>query len=119
DSGCAGGPTEAAAVSVSAIDKGAVVSWDPVTGATSYDVYRTDGVFACDFGKIKVGNTAETTFTENGLQNGRTYYYSVIAVGDNAACFGPMSECASVTPVAGPNLAINPGSTLVINTGDG
>jgi len=119
DSGCAGGPTEATTVSTTAIDKGAVVSWDAVTGADSYDVYRTDGVFACDFGKIKVGNTTDTTFTENGLQNGRTYYYSVIAVGSNTACYGPMSECATVVPAAGPNLAVNPGSTLTINSGDG
>ncbi len=119
DSGCAGGPTEAAVVNATATDKGAVVSWDAVTGADSYDVYRTDGVFACDFGKIKVGNTTDTTFTEIGLQNGRTYYYSVVAVGTNTACFSPMSACAPVTPVAGPNLAINPGSSLAINTGDG
>ncbi len=119
DSGCAGGPTEAPDVSVTAIDKGAVVSWDAITGADSYDVYRTDGVFACNFGKIKVGNTTDTTFTEVGLQNGRTYYYSVIAVGANTACFSPMSACQTVVPVAGPNLAVNPGSDIVINTGDG
>ena len=119
DSGCAGGPTEAPNVSVTATDKGAVVSWDAVTGADSYDVYRTDGVFACDFGKIKVGNTTDTTFTEIGLQNGRTYYYSVVAVGTNTACFGPMSTCASVVPAAGPNLLLNQGTSLTINTGDG
>ncbi|HEY1251062.1 MAG TPA: hypothetical protein VGH97_07705, partial [Thermoanaerobaculia bacterium] len=119
DSGCAGGPTEAPAVTAEATDKGAIVSWDAVTGADHYDVYRTDGVFACDFGKIKVGSTSDLTFTEIGLQNGRTYYYSVIAVGTNTACFGPMSECASVVPAAGPNLAINQSTQLTINTGDG
>jgi trimeric autotransporter adhesin len=119
DSGCAGGPTEAATVIATALDKGAALAWAAVTGAASYDVYRTDGVFACDFGKIKVGNTTELTFTENGLQNGRTYYYSVIAVGANTACYAPMSDCATVVPTAGPNLAVNPGSTLTLNSGDG
>src|SRR5262249_39713349 len=95
DSGCAGGPAEAPVVNATAADKGAVITWAAVTGADSYDVYRTDGVFACDFGKIKVGNTTDTTFTEIGLQNGRTYYYSVVAVGTNTACFSPMSNCAS------------------------
>jgi hypothetical protein len=119
DSGCAGGPTEAPNVNATATDKGAVVTWDAVTGADTYDVYRTDGVFACDFGKIKVGTTSDLTFTEIGLQNGRTYYYSVIAVGTNTACFGPMSDCASVVPAPGLNLLLNQATSLTINTGDG
>ncbi|MEP6993213.1 MAG: hypothetical protein ABI968_01735, partial [Acidobacteriota bacterium] len=119
DSGCAGGPTTAPTVNATAIDKGAVVSWNAVAGASSYNVYRTDGVLACSMGKIKVGETSDLTFTEVGLQNGRTYYYSVVPVGSNEFCFGPMSACSTLVPVAGANLTILAGSTIGIAGGDG
>ncbi len=57
DSGCAGAPTSAPVVTATARDRGAELSWGAVAGATKYEVFRTDGVFACDFGKIKVGET--------------------------------------------------------------
>ena len=50
-----------------------------------------------------------------GLQNGRTYYYSVLPVGSNPSCFGLMSACATVVPVDGPNLAIQSDITLGVS----
>jgi hypothetical protein len=76
-------------------------------------------VFACDFGKVKLGATAGTNWNDTGLQNGRDYSYVVIPKGSSAACFGPASSCATAAPAAGPNLAVDANSAvLAILTGD-
>jgi len=118
NSGCAGGPTTAPTVSATPIDAGVDLSWTSVAGATRYDVYRTEGVNGCAFGKIKVGEASGLTFQDQGLQNGRTYYYSVLPVGSNPSCFGLMSACATVVPVAGANIAIRSTFTLGVAGGD-
>ncbi len=119
-SGCAGGPTTAPTVTATALDRGVHLSWTSVTGADSYRVYRTEGEFGCDFGKIQVGEITGTTFTDgSGLANGRNYFYQVVALGDGDTCFGPMSSCTTVAPVAGPNLVVDTDSSLQIFTGDG
>jgi trimeric autotransporter adhesin len=103
NSGCAGGPTTApvaTAVPSSTQDAAVDVSWNAVPGAANYAVYRTEGTNGCSFGKIKVGTTSGTTFTEGGLLDGRTYLYSVMPVGANASCFGLMSNCSSTVPSA-------------------
>ena len=118
DSGCAGGPASAPTVTTTPQDKGALVSWTSVAGAATYNVYRTEGVHGCSFGKVKVGTTSALTFQDSGLQNGRTYYYSVVPVGSNASCFGPMSACATVVPADGPNLGILSNTTITVTGGD-
>ena len=118
DSGCAGGPTTAPTVNVTPMDKGAQVTWAAVGGASSYQVFRTEGVNGCAFGKVKVGETTGLSFQDQGLQNGRTYYYSVMAVGANPSCIGPMSACNTVVPVDGPNLGIQGNTTITVTRGD-
>ncbi len=120
NSGCAGTPATAPTVTASPVDRGASLSWNSVAGATRYQVFRTDGVFGCSFGKVKVGETTGTSFSDNGLQNGRDYSYIVIPIGGSDTCMGPASGCASVTPAAGPNLDVDPASALLfIANGDG
>ena len=120
NSGCAGIPTTAPTVTVSAFDRGASLSWNSIAGATKYQVFRADGVFGCSFGKVKVGETTGTSFSDTGLQNGREYSYIVIPIGGSDTCMGPAFSCASVTPVVGPNLDVVPASALLsISTGDG
>lgn len=120
NSGCAGAPAVAPSVTVTASDRGATLSWGAVPGATAYQVFRTDGVFACNFGKTKIAQTAATSYTDSGLQNGRDYSYTVVPIGPTAACLGPASSCATVTPVAGPNLQVDAASAaLAFATGDG
>jgi hypothetical protein len=101
DSGCAGGPTTApvavATPSVT-VDAAVDVTWNAVAGATSYAIYRTESMVGCDFGKIKVGTTSATSFTEGGLLDGRTYNYSVLPIGSNTSCFGLMSACSPSVP---------------------
>jgi hypothetical protein len=120
DSGCPGTPATAPSVSASPLDRGASLSWSPVAGTTKYQIFRTDGVAGCDFGKVKIGETSGTSFTDSGLQNGRPYYYVVIPIGAADTCMGPASSCTAVTPVSGSNLAIDRDSTsLWTIVGDG
>jgi hypothetical protein len=103
DSGCAGGPTAAPVLTATPAAGGADLGWGAVAGAAGYAVYKTEGVNGCDPGKVKIGETAGTTFSDSGLLDGRTYFYGVLPVGANASCFGPMSACASVVPLLPPD----------------
>ena len=120
DSGCANTPTLAPNVVANPADKSVSLTWGAVPNATKYQVFRTEGVFACDFGKVKLGETTGTAWNDNGLQNGRQYSYIVIPFGPGDSCFGPASSCTNASPAAGPNLDVDPSSAaLVISSGDG
>jgi hypothetical protein len=122
NAGCAGGPVAAPASLVAvARDRGANLSWSAVAGATRYKVYRTEGVFGCDFGKSIIGETVGTTFVDDsGLMNGREYFYSVMAFGASDSCHGAMTSCSAATPIPGPNMAVDDSSTVVtVAGGDG
>jgi hypothetical protein len=103
DSGCAGGPTTAPTVSAIPTAGGADLSWNAVAGAASYAVYRAEGPIGCDLGKTRIAETAGTAFSDSGLLDGRTYFYSVLSLGTNASCLGPMSACASAVPLLPPD----------------
>ena len=122
DGGCSGIPTAQPDVTATALDRGVHLSWDAIAGATWYNIYRTDGVFACAFGKTLVGTTTGLEYTDSGLQNGHGYSYVVLSGnGDQGGlCMGPASGCVAVTPVAGPNPSIDAGSaSLAFASGDG
>jgi hypothetical protein len=134
NAGCAAtpAPTGRATVTATAAKQGASVAWTAVAGAAEYWVLRTDGVHGCDFGKTRVARVpaTELAFAQDGLLDGLTYYYSVVAVGGALgvpadACAGPMSDCAAVTPLP-PDLSGQPGAAVedtgaspVVETGDG
>ncbi|MEM9555024.1 MAG: PepSY domain-containing protein [Acidobacteriota bacterium] len=107
DAGCSGVPTVAPSVNGSAGNQSASLSWSSVSGAARYEVFRTEGVFGCDFGKAKVADITGTSFTDTGLQNGREYSYVVIAKGSSDACFGPASSCTQVTPASAPDFTVS------------
>jgi chitodextrinase len=50
------------------------LAWNASTGATRYDVYRSG---------TKVGSSASTSYTDDGLSPGTTYIYTVTAVFTN------------------------------------
>jgi hypothetical protein len=100
DSGCAGGPTTAPVLTATAGTEQVGLSWTAVSGASRYYVYRTEGVFGCNFGKIKIGDVTGTTFTDTGLLSGRGYSYVVLPVGASTSCFGRASNCGQATPAA-------------------
>jgi hypothetical protein len=101
NSGCSGAPTAAPNVTATAGANSVALSWGAVSGASKYQVFRTEGVFACDFGKVKLGETTGTSFTSANLQNGRPYSYVVVPVGAANTCMGPASACDTATPSGG------------------
>ncbi len=105
DSGCAGRPTVAPVVEASPGVTEATLSWDPIPDATRYKVYRTDGPFQCDMGKILVGEVSAAaqgslSFVDSGLQDGRDYSYVVAGFPASDSCMGPASTCVTVQPGA-------------------
>jgi fibronectin type 3 domain-containing protein len=64
---------------------------------TSYNIYRSTTTGGEGSTPLKTGVTG-TSFTDTGLTNGTTYYYTVAAV--NSAGTGPQSSEANATPQA-------------------
>jgi hypothetical protein len=122
--GCAGAPSTAPTVTGTPQDKSVDLSWTAVGGASTYRVYRTDGLYGCEFGKTLVAEVAGLSFTDNGLQNDRTYSYQIEPMGSADECFGTViSSCTQVTPTsAGVSAILNPlgnQATLALLAGDG
>jgi len=66
------------------------LSWDSVTGATGYNIYRSSsssGAF------IYIDSTNGTTYTNSGLSTGTIYFYKVAAY--NGSGTGPQSSTVS------------------------
>ena len=92
-------PPAAPTLSVTAGSNSAALSWSGSSGV--YDVFRNET--GCNAGFIKVANDlSATTYTDNAVANGFTYYYQVVAQpsGNEAAASAP-STCQSVTPTGG------------------
>jgi trimeric autotransporter adhesin len=124
NSGCGSGPAAAPELTGTAGSFQSSLAWTSVSGATRYWVFRTEGHAGCDFGKTKIGETTGLSFTDTQVANGRDYYYNVVAAGASNACFGPVSNCATVAPVAGPaqpdfSVACSPSSLTVSQGGNG
>jgi hypothetical protein len=123
NNGCAAISQIPPTLTVTAGANSASLSWSSVHGAARYEVYRTEGVKGCDFGKVKVGETTGTTFVDTGLRDGFEVLYTVLPVGSNSGCVGRMPECQTVTPTAPAadiDIALSEiPNGLAINTGDG
>ena len=120
DSGCAGTPTVRPVVTGTPFHRGARLSWAPVPGASSYEVFRAEGVSQCAFGKIKLAEVEGTSYFDSGLANGREHSYTVIPKGPGLSCFGPASACTTVTPGDGAMVELVAGSQdLIPTSGDG
>ena len=73
------------------------LSWDPVSGATSYRVYRA---IMGSGDPLPVAIVTAPAFKNTGLVNGTTYVYRVAA--RNAGGEGPATDPVSATPLAPP-----------------
>jgi hypothetical protein len=98
--GCVVKPAAAPNVNVMPLPGGARLNWNPVPNAAKYWVFRTDGIHGCEFGKERIAVTTGTEYTDTGLLDGRTYFYTVEAVGASDSCRSVASSCDSVVPSA-------------------
>lgn len=93
-------PPPAIAPVVNAVPGNAKVTltWNALPDATSYKIYRstTAGVFDGP----AIASTTSLKFTNTGLINGVTYFYTV--AGKNMGGEGPRATMVSATPVAPP-----------------
>ena len=115
DSGCMDKPLDAPIV-ISEPGKHKIsLIWNEVEGATSYEVFRSDGPNGCDGGKVKLTETSLAFYEDSRLQDGREYYYVVIPK-SGGSCFGPASQCVTETPKAmrGVTLACSD-ETVILN----
>ncbi|MFD7453325.1 PHB depolymerase family esterase [Kitasatospora sp. NPDC059827] len=69
------------------------LSWQPVAGAVSYDVYRGGS-------QVNTGTVSGTSFTDTGLTAGTPYGYAVAAV-DSSGTVGPRSATVNATTTGG------------------
>src|SRR4029453_19232456 len=92
-------PSLAAPVVTTTAGSGAItLNWGAVAGASSYKILRNDASCGAGYQIIATVAAPTTTYTDNGLANGFTEYYSVQAVGSNSACESPMAGCVTGTP---------------------
>jgi hypothetical protein len=82
DSGCIGSSLMDSPI-VTAVpgSKEISLSWNKILGAVAYEVFRTEGSKGCDMGKIKLTETTSTSFKDEGLRDGREYFYIIIPKG--------------------------------------
>ena len=99
-----GAPT----ITATAGDQQITLSWNPVSGATSYNLYWDTAPGVTTTSNQIVGVTSPHPHT--GLINGQEYCYRVSAV--NAGVEGPLSDEACATPPGTPTI-------LIASPGDG
>lgn len=121
NSGCVGtAELEKPVVTLSPGNHEMGISWTTEPGVT-YQLFRTEGLQQCSRGKVLLATTTGSTYTDTGLQNGREYSYIVIPKGETdptSSCFGQSSDCASATPLAGPEISLACPSDLIMSNTD-
>jgi beta-lactamase superfamily II metal-dependent hydrolase len=87
------------------------LSWSAVTGAVSYQVYRSNGGCGNEL-LVQTVTAPTTTWTDSTVVNGTTYCYSVAAA--NASCQGSAGPCGPVScATPGPVPEVSGGSATV------
>ena len=114
-SGDGGAPSTVAAIPASS--NTIRLAWTGVPGANGYKVQRSDDGVA--WVSIASTDKRETTYTDQGLDSGTTYYYRVRAVTDTGVA--PPSDAVSATtaaePLSAPTLTAVASSSTTIDLG--
>jgi hypothetical protein len=80
------------------------LSWDPVSGADAYRIYRSS--YGCSEGWETLGETVGLSWTEGELREDWPYQYRVEAVSKLGYCSSFPSACKSFGPETPPRLSI-------------
>ncbi len=97
-SGTASAPAMPTGIVAAPGNSEATVTWNAVTGATSYNIYRSTSQGSQG---TRIGSSPSTSYSDATVVNGTAYYYEVTAA--NAAGEGPAStQSASATPTVPP-----------------
>jgi len=91
-------------VTATAGDRLVTVTWSPVSGATSYNLYWSTTSSVTKITGTKIEGVSSPYGHDSGLTNGTTYYYVVTAVGPDGE--SAESSEVSATPTEG---TITPG----------
>jgi aryl-phospho-beta-D-glucosidase BglC (GH1 family) len=100
-------PAAPAGVSAAAGDAQVTIAWSPVSGASTYKIYRGTTTGGQGSTAWRTGLT-QTRFVDSGLTNGTTYFYRVSAV--NSAGESPLSAEVQARPVGS-----SPGGTVSVS----
>ena len=79
-------------------DVGTQLSWGPVANAAEYRIYRGD--LGCDRQQVALADlpSGQTSYLDDVADPDLPRFYRVEAIGSNAACHGPVSNCEA-TPL--------------------
>ncbi len=110
-------PPPPAGLSASPGNQSVSLSWTaPATAPAGYNVYRSsDG--GNTWAKVNASLVTASTYTDNGLTNGTTYYYYVTSV-DGSGFEGAPSTAVSAVPL-NPNPPAAPTGLAATDNGDG
>lgn len=95
-------PSAPSGLSATPGDGQATISWDTVSGATSYNIYWSTSTGVTKTNGTNISN-AISPYTHTGRANGTTYYYVITAV--NSSGESSESSQLSATPQATPVVA--------------
>ncbi|MGH9869737.1 MAG: Ig-like domain-containing protein [Candidatus Polarisedimenticolia bacterium] len=99
NSGCSQAPSVAPSVSLTKNCGQVNVSWNSVTSAEKYWVFRGEGTDGCSLGMARIAQPTGTSYADIEVADGQQQYcYSVVAAGNSEACFGAASSCVCITP---------------------
>ncbi len=86
------------------VSSGVKISWQKITGAVKYYVYRK---LSADSSWTKLGSTSSTDFTDKTLKAGKEYYYTVKAYsGDKSLSSNYGKSCKAVI-LKTPDIAVS------------
>ncbi len=90
------------------------LSWNSVSGASGYNVYRYQGT-CTGASWTKIGTTTSTTYTDLNVASGTTYAYVVRAYAGTDTCESGNSNCVSITVQSTPQAPAAPTVTDACN----
>ncbi len=88
---------------------GVKISWSPISGATSYNIYRSE---TKDGKKTLIATTKDTSYTDKTAGD-KTFYYSIQAVKPVPTTVKPATSGSVNTPTNAPTVAPTASPTVV------